>query len=249
MSDLGGKSATGGMATGEGQTTKIYTDGVGPKDQTILCSLMCSCKDEPKIGAKGQRLQQVCVSQKLAERDRRSGGANVYKAEVNYNMTAQPVPTPIMRSANQLEPHRYLPGWIDKYWPGGLDNYEPGAGNVRRPDVVIVKDPTQPPTQDNLRAVVEMKFPGDPYSALHQMQDRQIAGPTGSVMLLTVDQCGCDKKKQNSSETTTESAKSSQWNPLDELDPLASKSRGIFDGLPRFGTPGAIPPPANSAPL
>ena len=76
--------------------------------------------------------------------------------------------------------------------------YAPGKGNVRRPDVVIVKDPSLPPTQDNLRAVVEMKFPGDEYSPLHQMQDRQIAGPNASTELLTVDKCGCDKKKKDS---------------------------------------------------
>ncbi|HEX7684579.1 MAG TPA: hypothetical protein VF446_13780 [Trinickia sp.] len=149
-----------------------------------------------------------------------------------------------------MTPYRYLPGWIDKYWPGGLDEYAPGKGNVRRPDVVIVKDPSLPPTQDNLRAVVEMKFPGDEYSPLHQMQDRQIAGPNASTELLTVDKCGCDKKKKDSPETTSESATSSRWNPMDELDPLANKSRGISDGLPRFGAPGAVPPPsANPVPL
>jgi hypothetical protein len=31
---------------------------------------------------------------------------------------------------------------------------------VRRPDAVIVNDPTQPPTQGNIKKVVEIKFQG-----------------------------------------------------------------------------------------
>lgn len=276
MSDTGRKSVTGGMATGSGQTTKVYLDGLSPKDKTILCAVMCSCKDEPNIGVKGQRLQQVCVSGKLRNRDHRSGGSNVYKPEVNYDMTAQPVPKPIMDSTKDLQPHGWLPGWIEKYWPGGRAGYEPGIGNIRRPDVVVVTDPSRSPTQDNLNAVVEMKFPGDTYSPLHQMQDRQIAGPNASQVLLTVDKCGCGKKKKETSQPeaapATNSARSpaaavdsmdtnsrgvaapaanAPWNPMDELDPLANQSRSILNGLPRFDTPGAMPPPspANSSPL
>ena len=39
----------------------------------------------------------------------------------------------------------------------------------RRPDVVIVKDPNLPPTQDNIKHVVEIKFGTDTFENHREM--------------------------------------------------------------------------------
>lgn len=53
-----------------------------------------------------------------------------------------------------------LPGWISKYWDEDPEHppFKPGKGMIRRPDVIIVQNPNRPPTQDNIKQVVEMKF-------------------------------------------------------------------------------------------
>ncbi len=47
---------------------------------------------------------------------------------------------------------------------------------VRRPDVVIVNDPTKPPTQDNIKQVVEIKFPPDKMDERQELAYIRIAG-------------------------------------------------------------------------
>ncbi|WP_334006362.1 hypothetical protein [Burkholderia gladioli] len=111
----------------------------------------------PTIGADGQKLKQQCVSGRLKAADAIGDHQSPYKAEINYDMSRDP-PAPIMDSRIVTKAHDYLPGWIQKYWPGGLDSYTPGVGNIRRPDVVIVNDPSLPPTQDNLKSVAIRKL-------------------------------------------------------------------------------------------
>lgn len=235
----GGKIVSGGMTPGDGETTLVQLDNdLSAKDKAILCATICQCRNEPDIGAKGQSLKQQCVSAKLKERDKNSNFQSVYKPEVNYDMSKSP-PTPIMRSANELEPHAYLPGWIEKYWPGGLKSYEPGIGNVRRPDVVVVKDPTRPPTQDNLKSVVEIKFPPQQRDPVQAKQDERIAGPYASTTTLTPKNCGCDDKEQPQEEPATSSVS-------EELDSIGRQLKGLLNKRPALGAPGgSMPPPFN----
>ena len=238
MSDYGSGKVPGGMAPGEGQTTIVELDNdLSPKDKAILCGAICQCKNEPDIGVRGQSLKQQCVRRKLTERDEAMDGRSVYKPEINYNMDESP-PSPIMSSSNALEPHGYLPGWIEKYWPGGRKGYEPGVGNIRRPDVVVVKDPLQPPTQDNLKAVVEMKFPPDPPDAAQLRDYRRIAGRNATVTVLDPSTCGCDRKPSAEEAPAT--------SPIsDTLDSLERQMKTLLNQRPAPGTPGwglPVPP-------
>lgn len=149
---------------------------------------------------------------------------------------------------------RVAPQWIEDNWVG---KYERGVGNVRIPDVVIVKDPAKEPTQDNLDAVVEMKFKGDTYSTRHQSQDELIAGPNASAVLLTPEDCGCPdddgKKQERASEfpvlgpaprdATDGASKAAPWNPFDELEGATKRSRSVFGPRPPDG---AAPAPSPS---
>jgi hypothetical protein len=95
-----------------------------------------------------------------------------------------------MSRSNLLKPTSYLPGRT-KEIPG----FKPMTGMVRRPDVVIVKNPTKPPTQDNLRHVVEIKFPPDKYSEQQQADYATIAGDDAGLITLGPNECGCKEKK------------------------------------------------------
>lgn len=238
MSDYGRGGVSGGMAPGEGQTTIVQLDNdLTPKDRAVLCAAICQCNDEPDVGLKGQSLKQQCVRRKLKERDAAMNFQSPYKPEINYNMDDSP-PSPIMSSSNALEPHGYLPGWIEKYWPGGRKGYEPGVGNIRRPDVVVVKDPTQPPTQGNLRSVVEMKFPPDPRDAAQLRDYQRIAGRNATVTVLDPTTCGCSRKRAGEEEPAT--------SPMsDMLDSLERQMKTLLNQRPAPGTPGwglPVPP-------
>lgn len=167
----------------------------------------------PAIGTGGQKLRQQCVSSRLRSADAISGNQSPYKAEINYDMSRDP-PAPIMNSAMATKAHDYLPGWIQKYWPGGLDGYTPGVGNIRRPDVVIVNDPSLPPTQDNIKSVVEIKFPPDRRDVKQQEAYARIAGDSSKVALMQPSDCGCT---DSGNEQTAPSANRVTSSDLDDL--------------------------------
>ncbi|WP_431229132.1 VRR-NUC domain-containing protein [Burkholderia contaminans] len=242
----------GGTAPGDGETSRVYLNAkLRPKDHAKLCSLMCRCKNSPGKSVDGKDLRQICVATELKKEDT-NFTTSIYKAEVKYLMTVRP-PTPIMSPRTPNKTYGWLPQWIKDNWDG---EYKRGAGNVRIPDVVIVKDPAKQPTQDNLDAVVEMKFKGDTYSTRHQMQDEAIAGPHASAVLLTPEDCGCPdnegKQQGNPAEVpvfgpaprdvTDGASKAAPWNPFDELDGATTRSRSVFGPRPPDGAaPSASP--------
>lgn len=230
MTDYARGQGTGSTGPGNGQTNtvRLRRNALDPTDRQVLCSMVCKCNSMPSIGADGQKLKQQCVSGRLKAADSLTGNQSPYKAEINYDMSRDP-PAPIMDSGVFTKAHDYLPGWIQKYWPGGLDSYRPGVGNIRRPDVVVVNDPSCPPTQANIRSVVEIKFPGDSMSEAQQAAYERIAGSPDKVAVLGPDSCDCgDEGSQPQAKTATS-------NVPDEL------SNGARTFL-RSGAPPIIPP-------
>jgi hypothetical protein len=187
----------------------------------------------PTIGAAGQNLKQQCVSGRLKAADALGSNQSPYKAEVNYDMSREP-PAPIMNSSVATKAHDYLPGWIRKYWPGGLSGYEPGVGNIRRPDVVVVNDPSRPPTQDNIKSVVEIKFPGDTLSRGQRSAYAQIAGDSSKVAVLGPDTCGCSESGEQTQTRPTESAVADDF----EEGARTLLRGGLPPVLPPFPIPG-----------
>lgn len=62
---------------------------------------------------------------------------------------------------------------------------------VRIPDVVVVKDPAEPPTRANIHSVVEMKFGTDDYSEGVEEAYQEISG--GKLITMTDRGCNCDE--------------------------------------------------------
>ena len=136
-------------------------------EETILCRFICQCKNT--------KFKQVCVTQKVRELDKGLGGRSKLKAEVPYDMTKTP-PTPIM---SNNEPGRPSTG---------------SPPDSRKPDVVVVHDPSKPPTNDNLERVVEIKFPGDRFRRDQRPAYQKIAHGKPLVEL-SPETCACDDDK------------------------------------------------------
>jgi hypothetical protein len=135
----------------------------------------------------------------LKEVDKQLDHKSPYKQEINYDMTKSP-PEPIMSSEVPTKGHDWLRGWIDKRFGTSSDNpnapripFKAGTGQIRRPDVVIVKDPSLPPTQDNIKQIVEMKFPPDEMSRQQRDAYRDIAGDPEKLKTLKPSDCNCDQ--------------------------------------------------------
>lgn len=201
-------SASGNMEAGHGKTTQVgMTKGsLSPEDLAVLCDALCRCKSIGVYSRDAKILRQTCVAQRLRAKNLASkvltGQTTPYLPEVSYDMRNEP-PPPIMRASDPSTPHPWLPAWIQKYWPGGMDAYkEEDKTWFRRPDVVIVNDPSQPPVQSNIRKVVEMKFPPDEFSKTQEAAYMDIAGDDSKYAGITPDDCGCgdaDEQSQRSS--------------------------------------------------
>lgn len=220
--------ATGGMSR-EGTTTvvRISEPQLDAVDKKVLCSAMCRCDKAPNVGANGQQLKQACVAEHMKGLDRLLEHRSPYKQEINYDMTKRP-PAPVMDNGVQTKGHDWLPGWIGKYWNEDPKRppFQAGEGMIRRPDVVIVNDPTKPPTQDNIKQIVEMKFPPDGMSEKQAKAYQTIAGDQRKLVTLKPDNCDCDKPEPETSNI-----------PVEELGWAATVAGWLAFALSRGRTP------------
>lgn len=209
-------ASPGGMSP-EGQTTQVGASAarLSPKDREILCHTFCKCRQIGVATKAGRVQRQRCVQQRLdlanAASKMETGVPTEYRPEQPYDMTTEP-PSPIMDYDDPLEPRSSIRQWIRDVWPSKGKTYQ--SGDVRRPDVVIVNDPSQPPVQSNIKTVVEMKFPGDRYGPDQEDDYIEIAGSPSKFAHLGAAECGCgdDGQKQTSS--------SKQRAPQSDLDEL-----------------------------
>src|SRR5262249_53747486 len=146
-------------------------------ERLVICEAICSCKDvRASSPGKGPRPSD-CVTARLRAYDHALGDQSTIKAEVPYDMSQNP-PVPIMS--------RYQPTRPTTSKPGGS----------KAPDVVLVKDPTKPPTQDNIKKIIEIKFPGDRWRPGQEKAYERIAGGV-PIDRWTPDTCGCkDEEKE-----------------------------------------------------
>lgn len=132
-----------------------------------------------------------------------------YKAEVSFDMWPSAV------TSGRDAPIPFLSGKVEE-GPGrrhSLNPFPPGrrAGYLRRPDVIIVKNPMDrwpgrspvdhqgKPHIDNSLRLVEVKFPGDDWGAGQERAYQQIAGKPGEYMrrmtVVDVSDCNGDLEK------------------------------------------------------
>jgi hypothetical protein len=167
-------------------------------DDILLCRVMCCCSENPSVSTEGRNMRQQCVHEVLTRADLFQILGSRYKSEISYDMTAtdeagQRRPRPFM--------HRDAAGadttGPSTYWQGRarseIEGYQGGRGMVRRPDVVIVRNPSMPPTQDNIERIVEMKFVGDVPDRDQKTAYAEIAGNKKKVSLMIEgENCFCN---------------------------------------------------------
>jgi type VI secretion system secreted protein VgrG len=116
------------------------------------------------------------VTQHIRALEDASAHTSPLKAEVPYDMSKRP-PEPIM---SKNDPRR-----ATRSSPKGS----------RIPDVVVVKDGTKPPTRDNIKEVIEIKFPPDELEDEQRKAYTAIAGKA-TFKELGPNQCGCPREKK-----------------------------------------------------
>jgi type VI secretion system secreted protein VgrG len=139
-------------------------------ESVVICQAICTCKDVR--GANGRRAAQACATTQLRAYDAALGGQSTIKAEVPYDMSKTP-PAPIM----------------SKNHPGPTTGHPKGS---RIPDVVVLMDGAKPPTQDNIKKVIEIKFPPDELSGDQRDAYPSIAGSAPFEVWGPEDPCNCD---------------------------------------------------------
>ncbi|MFN7571117.1 MAG: hypothetical protein ACK5TK_06645 [Betaproteobacteria bacterium] len=151
-------------------------------DDKVVCTVMCCCKDNHGIGRDGRSLKQACVEDVFKSADRLLGYRSRYKSEISYNMRLGQggPPLPFMhRGGSGTEPSHNWRRRAEKE----IEGFRGGEGLVRRPDLVIVDDPSRPPVQDNIERVVEMKFGEDRRNEGQDDAYREIAGDPESYQV------------------------------------------------------------------
>lgn len=158
-------------------------------DRDILCEVVCFCSFSGREGGK-----TACVRRTLAAPIRHRGdrvwdpaapATGTMVAYVEVPFTRGPPAAPVMSDvpSRRLRDSKGAPLLLPK---GDL---QPIPGTLR-PDIVVVNDPTRPPTPDNIKDIYEVKFPPDDWGAT-QFEDYQTI--TGREAIeLTPQKCGCD---------------------------------------------------------
>jgi hypothetical protein len=92
--------------------------------------------------------------------------------------------------------------------------------------VVIVNDPARPPTQDNIKQIVEMKFPPDKLTEVQEDAYKRIAGDRKKLQVLEPRHCNCDAPEPDAAKV-----------PLDKLGWAAAVAAWITFALSRGRAP------------
>jgi type VI secretion system secreted protein VgrG len=165
---------------GQGAPLQTFPLGSDP-EKPVICQAMCSCKSARDLpngtrGTTGPNRQQ-CVAKILWDYDRALSNQSKIKAEVPYDMSQDP-PAPIMSNNDPTRPTHSRPS------------------GSKIPDVILVKDGTRPPTRDNIRKIIEMKFDGDPPDADQIKIFKRIGGRGVPIETWTPETCGCGEEER-----------------------------------------------------
>ncbi|NHB86374.1 VRR-NUC domain-containing protein [Photorhabdus tasmaniensis] len=186
-----------------------------------------------------------------------------YKAEVVFAIREEDVPLPML-ATSQISKQRYgdnLPQSSNPFArPSAEDAEKFGIVGIRRPDIILVKDealrwPGRNATYfdgsvhpDNLKMLIEVKFPGDSLSKGQEIDYIQIATEDRFGVMRIIDNRTEEQKQYDEAWRKHYQPGSQHYkNPI-PLAPLPSGSPPDDDALPppippEEGVPGTIPQP------
>lgn len=161
-------------------------------DEKMLCAVFCCCSNNPVPGEGGQGGYDTCASQTLSAAERFMDNDSRFKSQVSYNMRPD-TPEPLMErglfGGLTTESIPWTRGGIEHIKNRiGQDGFPYQSGDARRPDVVIVRDPSRPPTPDNVSRVVDFKFT----DSLNRAQEDAYARIGGQPpLVIDSEKCDC----------------------------------------------------------
>ncbi|WP_387692335.1 VRR-NUC domain-containing protein [Photorhabdus sp. RM71S] len=189
-----------------------------------------------------------------------------YKAEVVFAIREEAVPLPML-ATSQISKQRYsdnLPQSSNPFArPSAEDAEKFGVVGIRRPDIILVKDealrwPGRNATYfdgsvhpDNLKMLIEVKFPGDDLTQGQQTDYIQIA-TEDRFGVMRVDDNRSEEQKQYDEAWRKHYQPGSQHYknpiPLAPLPPGSPPDDKALPALPAEGVPGTIPQPLTKNP-
>ncbi|MCT8345537.1 VRR-NUC domain-containing protein [Photorhabdus kleinii] len=189
-----------------------------------------------------------------------------YKAEVVFAIREEAVPLPML-ATSQISKQRYgdnLPQSSNPFARPSADDTEKfGVVGIRRPDIILVKDetlrwPGRSATYfdgsvhpDNLKMLIEVKFPGDTLNKGQEIDYIQIA-TRSRFGVMRIDDNRTEEQKQYDEAWRKHYQPGSQHYknpiPLAPLPPGSPPDDKALPALPAEGVPGTIPQPLTENP-
>lgn len=195
---------------------ELWTDDVTPGPDAVAAAP----ETEESASDKAPKLQQNCVATLFQSLDAATEWRSWIKAEVSYDMDGYKAgfknigdkisgrPQPLMSRNTPTKP---------LYWHWGVISHVGRRKNVllsqptftkghslKRPDIVVVRNPAQPPVESNIAMIYEMKFNEKPDKRQEEEYQKIVNGDENRVQTIEVKDCRCEKRNERIREVTKE---------------------------------------------
>lgn len=188
---------------------ELQTDGEAPG-----VDASAAAPETPETSTtKPRRMQQNCVASLFQTIDKAANYRSWVKAEVYYDMQGYRArfrniadkipgrPQPLMSREPVTKPLQWQWGVISHV--GRRKNVQlsaptfTGQGNsLRRPDIVVVRNPAMPPEENNISVIYEMKFDERVNRPQVQAYERIVLNDRNRVQTIEVKDCRCEQRKE-----------------------------------------------------
>ena len=196
---------------------ELLTDGVVPGPDAVAAAP----ETEESASEKAPKLQQNCVATLFQSLDAASDYRGWVKTEVWFDMDGYEAgfknigdkvpqrPQPLMSRTTLTKPLHWKWGVIShvgrrKNPALSQPTFTPKGKSLRRPDIVVVRNPLMPPVESNIAMIYEMKFEEKRNDKQVDAYRKIVNGDKNRLEVIEVKDCRCDKRRERIREVTRE---------------------------------------------
>ena len=196
---------------------ELLTDGTLPG----LEAAAAAPETDATASDKPPKLQQNCVATLFQSLDAASDYRSWVKAEVWFDMDGYKAgfrnigdkvpgrPQPLMSRTVPTKPLHWHWGVIShvgrrKNPTLSQPTFTPKGASLRRPDIIVVRNPARPPEESNIAMIYEMKFEERRDEGQVRAYQRIVNGDPRRVDVVEVKDCRCEKRRERLREVTRE---------------------------------------------
>jgi hypothetical protein len=196
---------------------ELLTDGTLPGADAAAAAP----ETETTASDKAPKLQQNCVATLFQSLDAASDYRSWVKAEVSFDMDGYKAgfknigdkvngrPQPLMSRTTPTKPLRWKWGVIShigrrKNPTLSQPTFTAKGASLRRPDIVVVRNPAMPPVESNIAMIYEMKFDEPPNRRQLRVYQKIVNNDETRVEVIEVKDCHCQKRRERMREVTRE---------------------------------------------